>query len=191
MMPIVAGQNQDLSELFDNLRNEQRELGVESMGGDDFQKGGSDLGLRDAIAETRQRNEDAATERARKLFDEMGIFEEVIAAIQQGTNVVDISFPKEILAIQTESKYSGENSWSDVIEKFSSLVMAEDVQIQVHITRHGCCKKPSKGNQGHAVTGVPSCINCPNEYYIDRDFVKKNLEWGYELATYSHITLGF
>ena len=161
------------------------------MGGDDFQKDGSELNLRAAIAEARQTNDDAASARARKLFDEMGIIEAVTATIQQGNSEVDIPFPDEIQAIQVESKYSGEISWSDVIEKFSSLVMAEDVQIQVHITRHGCCKKPSKGNQGHAVTGGPSCINCPNEYYIDRDFVKKNLEWGYELATYSHITLGF
>jgi DnaJ-class molecular chaperone len=160
------------------------------MGGDDFQKGGSDLGLRDAIGEARQRNEDSATARAGKLFDEMGIIEEVIAAINQGTNVVDISFPKEIQAIQPDSKYSGENSWSDVIEKFSSLVMAEDVQIEVHITRHACCKRPSHVGYSPA-TGGPSCSNCPNEYHFDHSFVSENLELGYDLATYSHITLGF
>lgn len=171
------------------------------MGGDDFQKDGSELNLRAAIAEARQTNDDAASARARKLFDEMGIIEEVTATIQQGNSEVDIPFPDEIQAIQVESKYSGEISWSDVIERFSSLVMAEDVQIDVHTMLHGCCENPRGGrmtedryeyvpHQGQVLKqkGYQLCGNCNKGYSM---VWNRKRDSSLPLITFQYITLKF
>ena len=173
------------------------------MGGDDFQKDGSELNLRAAIAEARQTNDDAASARARKLFDEMGIIEAVTATIQQGNSEVDIPFPDEIQAIQVESKYSGEISWSDVIERFSSLVMAEDVQIDVHTMLHGCCENPRGGTMqedyhkrenynGRMMNilkkGYQKCRNCNSRYSV---VWNRKRDISLPLITFQYITLKF
>ena len=67
------------------------------MGGDDFQKKDSGLGLRDAITNKRQSIDSAASKRAHELFDEMKIIQAVTNSIGQGKREVEIIFPREVL----------------------------------------------------------------------------------------------
>jgi hypothetical protein len=111
------------------------------MGGDDFQKRGSGLGLRDAISNKRQEHEEAASERARELFDEMGVIKAVTAAIEQGKSEVNIQFSPKLQLTAPTDLYLGEITWGDVIERLCSLVRAEEVEITTEYMarRGGCC----------------------------------------------------
>ena len=117
------------------------------MGGDDFQKREPDLGLRNAIRKAKQDVPASADERARKLFVEMRVSDEVTSAIREGKGEVTIPFPDDPGKIFTDSKYLGEIPWSHIIKRFMTLVEAEGVQIKVHTKTKvgsGCCKAPKK-----------------------------------------------
>jgi hypothetical protein len=62
------------------------------MGGDDFQKKDSGLGLRDAITNKRQSIDSAATKRAHELFNEMEIIQTVTNAIGEGKEKLKFYF---------------------------------------------------------------------------------------------------
>ena len=92
------------------------------MGGDDFQKKDSGLGLRDAITNTRQSIDSAATKRARELFDEMKIIQAVTNAIGQGKREVEITFPNTTRQVAPTTPFSGDIKWTTVIKRFTKLI---------------------------------------------------------------------
>jgi len=101
------------------------------MGGDDFQKKDSGLGLRDAITNKRQSIDSAASKRAHELFDEMKIIQAVTNAIGGGKSVVEIQFPSSMSEINPSTPFSGKIKWTTVIERFTKLIQAEGVKIKV------------------------------------------------------------
>ncbi len=104
------------------------------MGGDDFQKKDSGLGLRDAITNKRQSIDSAATKRARELFDEMKIIQAVTNAIGQGKREVEITFPTKFwsgVAIGPSTPFSGDKKWATVIARFKKMIRAEGVEVKV------------------------------------------------------------
>ena len=101
------------------------------MGGDDFQKKDSGLGLRDAITNKRQSIDSAASKRAHELFDEMKIIQAVTNAIGGGKSVVEIQFPSSMSEINPSTPFSGKIKWTTVIERFTKLIQAEGVEVKV------------------------------------------------------------
>jgi len=101
------------------------------MGGDDFQKKDSGLGLRDAITNKRQSIDSAASKRAHELFDEMKIIQAVTNAIGGGKSVVEIQFPSSMSEINPSTPFSGKIKWTTVIERFTKLIQAEGVEVRV------------------------------------------------------------
>jgi hypothetical protein len=101
------------------------------MGGDDFQKKDSGLGLRDAITNTRQSIDSAATKRARELFDEMKIIQAVTNAIGQGKREVEITFPTYLQERNPSTPFSGDKKWATVIARFTKMIRAEGVEVKV------------------------------------------------------------
>ena len=98
------------------------------MGGDDFQKKDSGLGLRDAITNKRQSIDSAASKRAHELFNEMEIIQTVTNAIGQGEREVVIQFQ---FKVAPTTQFSGSIKWTTVIERFTKLIQAEGVEVKV------------------------------------------------------------
>jgi hypothetical protein len=101
------------------------------MGGDDFQKKDSGLGLRDAITKKRLSIDSAATKRARELFDDMKIIQAVTNAIGQGKREVEITFPHTTRQVAPTTPFSGDIKWTTVIKRFTKLIQAEGVEVRV------------------------------------------------------------
>ena len=104
------------------------------MGGDDFQKRGTGLDLRDAIANARKSHEDAAENRARELYAEMDIVTRVIATIDNGGEVCYHSFPEEVQSKKAYVQYSGEVNWGRVMQKFTELLQEQGVEAEIQTT---------------------------------------------------------
>ena len=106
------------------------------MGGDDFQKKDSGLGLRDAITNKRQSIDSAATKRAHELFNEMEILQTVTNAIGRAKREVEILFPRQfwslgLAGINGLTPFWGDIKWTTVIERFTKLIQAEGVEVKV------------------------------------------------------------
>jgi hypothetical protein len=127
------------------------------MGGDDFQKRGSGLGLRDAISKSRDNHKKAAEKRALELFMEMDIIEKVTSAIDEGNSSVWIPFPSLVQNRSPDNRYSGEVLWSDVVKSFSSMIEEEVESLEIKLGPFGgCCISPDKSGSG--------CKNCTNRH---------------------------
>ena len=101
------------------------------MGGDDFRKRGSGMGLRDAISKARQSHLESVEERACELFTEMRIIERVTMAISHGRKQVTIPFPEELTKKNAESSFAGELKWGLVVDRFEGLLVDEGVEVEV------------------------------------------------------------
>ena len=133
------------------------------MPAEGFQKGNmqkkSVLGLRDAISKTRQNHKKAAEKKAVELYKEMNVINKVIDAIDKGKTVANIDFPAAIRKKRTDSQFSGEVLWSNVIQSLCALLKDEVNTVIIHTNSiGGCCKYPSSS---HA-TG--SCRECGKRY---------------------------
>ena len=118
------------------------------MAEDDFQKGSpndkTNLGLRDAISNARQNNQNLAEKRALELFKEMNIIDKVTSAINSGSSSVTISFPATVKKKKPDDRFVGEEHWEDVMDYFVSLFKGEvdEITIITELLAGGCCKKP-------------------------------------------------
>ena len=101
------------------------------MGGDDFQKKDSGLGLRDAITNERQLNDDKAAKGARELFITMDVIKRVRDAIGEGHNQVLIEFSGG--GIYPNDQYVGEITWQGVVTKFCQLIKDEGVAVALEV----------------------------------------------------------
>ena len=96
------------------------------MGGDDFQKDGPNLRLRDAIEETLSLHDSLVKEKAADLFTEMEIIEEVKLAIDAGRNDCKIYFPSDMKQYPAK-QYTGQMTYENVVEALISLLTEEGV----------------------------------------------------------------
>jgi hypothetical protein len=133
------------------------------MGGDDFQKRGSDLGLRDMISKKRQERENkkqtAIDYAVDELIRQMQIFEEVEMAVSLGCDQVTIAFPVRVRNLHPESRYFHNHMFDSgisypeipvttksIIKHFESLMKEEEVGIEIRFmsTKRGCCSTPKR-----------------------------------------------
>ena len=132
------------------------------MGGDDFEKGGSGLGLRDAISKSSQTREnrikDAIDSGAHELITKMGILHGVSNAANNGLKEIRLYFPgtfrgrdaKTPTWICSNTKYTDNEAlltdgieWSVIVEKMHELITNEGVKMFLQTVAH-----PEKSEEG-------------------------------------------
>ena len=96
------------------------------MGGDDFQKDGPNLRLRDAIEETLRHHDDLVKEKADELFTEMEIIDGIKLAIDAGQTDCRVDFPEDMKQFP-DGQFSGQATYRNVVEALVSLLSEEGV----------------------------------------------------------------
>lgn len=120
------------------------------------------LGLRDAISKSRQKHKNAAEKKAVELYKEMNVMNKVIDAIDKGKTVANIDFPAAIRKKRTDSQFSGEVLWSNVIQSLCALLKDEVNTVRIGKNSiGGCCKYASRDSYD----GL--CRSCGKRYKKD------------------------